>query len=81
MIRRLFALYRNIFRKERLNQVIPLLLGKPNKVEIRVYTPLVPPQADAAFQDPWQLCHARCVATMKYLIEAGIDSDRAAGGR
>lgn len=62
--------------KERLKQVIPLLLGKPNKVEIRVYTPLLPLKADGPFQDTWQLCQARCMATMKYLVEEGIDVER-----
>jgi chemotaxis protein MotB len=62
--------------RERLDQVIPLLLGKPNKVEIRVYTPLVPLSAHGPFHDTWELCYARCLATMKYLVEAGIDAER-----
>src|SRR5262249_29550085 len=62
--------------RERVDQVIPLLLGKPNKVEIRVYTPLVPLSADGPFHDTWELCYARCLATMKYLAEAGIDGER-----
>jgi chemotaxis protein MotB len=61
--------------KERLKQVIPMLLGKPNKVEIRVYAPRRPVK-EGPFPDNWQLCYARCVATMKFLVEEGIDSDR-----
>jgi chemotaxis protein MotB len=61
--------------RERLRQVIPLLLGKPNKVEIRVYAPRRPVK-DGPFPDNWQLCYARCVATMKFLVEEGIDTDR-----
>ena len=62
--------------KERLDDVIPLLLGKPNKVEIRVYTPRLPLQPDSRFGDSWQLCIARCLATMNYLTEQGIDAQR-----
>jgi len=62
--------------KSRLDDVLPMLLGKPNKVEIRVYTPRAPLQPNGPFHDTWELSHARCMATMKYLVEQGIDSDR-----
>jgi outer membrane protein OmpA-like peptidoglycan-associated protein len=62
--------------KSRLDDVLPMLLGKPNKVEIRVYMPRVLPQANSPFRDTWELSHARCTATMNYLLEQGIDSDR-----
>ncbi len=62
--------------RERLDQVLPMLLGKPNKVEIRVYTPRLPLKEESAFKDTWQLCHARCLATMTYLVEQGIDAER-----
>ena len=60
----------------RLDDVLPMLLGKPNKVEIRVYTPRQPLEADSPFHDTWELSHARCMATLKYLVEKGIDTDR-----
>jgi chemotaxis protein MotB len=62
--------------RARLDQVVPMLLGKPNKVEIRVYTPRVPIKPGGPFPDTWSLCQARCIATMKYLLEQGIDIDR-----
>jgi flagellar motor protein MotB len=62
--------------KSRLDDVLPMLLGKPNKVEIRVYTPRAPLQPNGPFHDTWELSHARCMSTMKYLVEQGIDSDR-----
>src|SRR5262245_46880644 len=63
--------------RQRLDEVIPLLLGKPNKVEIHVYTPRQPLKEGSPFQDLRQLSHARCMATMKYLVEEGrIDSER-----
>lgn len=61
---------------ERLDSLIPLLLGKSNKVEIRVYTPRRPLTAESKFQDPWALSYARCTATMKYLIDNGVDAER-----
>jgi len=62
--------------KSRIDDVLPMLLGKPNKVEIRVYTPRQPLKPDSPFHDPWELSHARCIATMRYLVDQGIDSDR-----
>lgn len=62
--------------RSRLDDVFPLLLGKPNKVEIRVYTPRQPLKPGGPYRDAWDLCQARCMATMKYLVEQGIDADR-----
>jgi chemotaxis protein MotB len=62
--------------RSRLDDVLPMLLGKPNKVEIRVYMPRAPLQPNGPFRDTWELSHARCMATMRYLVEQGIDSDR-----
>ena len=62
--------------RSRLDDVIPLLLGKPNKVEVRVYTPRHPLPADSSFKNTWELSHARCLATMNYLVQEGIELDR-----
>lgn len=62
--------------KERLDSLIPLLRGKPNKVEIRVYAPRRPLAAGGAFADAWQLARVRSMATRNYLTEHGIDSER-----
>src|SRR5262249_55946301 len=59
--------------RARLDDVLPLLLGKPNKVEIRVYTPRHSLAADSPFKNDWALSHARCLATMDYLVEQGIE--------
>ncbi len=59
--------------KRRLDALIPMLLGKLNKVEVRVYTSS---GSGGAFQDRWQFCNARGVSTMKYLVGSGIDSER-----
>jgi len=62
--------------RERLDSLYPLLLGKPNKVEIRGYTSRRPLAADSEFKDAQQLSYARCLATMNYLIERNIDARR-----
>jgi hypothetical protein len=62
--------------EERVKLLVPLLLGKPNKVEIRVYSPNQPLKLNGEFTDPWQLCQARGLATMRFLISQGIDSKR-----
>jgi len=61
---------------EQLKLLVPLLLGKPNKVEIRIYAPRHPLPPTSKFADPWQLCHERGLATMRYLIANDIDPKR-----
>ena len=62
--------------RARLDALIPLLLGKMNKVEIQGYTatPLSRPEDGAI--DPWRLCYERCQSTMNYLTLRGIDPER-----
>jgi chemotaxis protein MotB len=62
--------------RERLKQVVPMLLGKRNKVEIRGHTSRRPLPPGTAFQNAWQLSYARCVATMEYLEKAGVEPER-----
>jgi chemotaxis protein MotB len=62
--------------KERLDSLIPLLRGKPNKVEVRVYAPRRPPAPGGPFTDGWQLARARSMATRNYLTEHGVDPER-----
>lgn len=62
--------------RRQLDDLLPELLGKPQKIEIRGYTSRRPLPAGSNYDSPWQLCYARCVATMQYLIEQGIESNR-----
>jgi chemotaxis protein MotB len=62
--------------KYRLDDLAPLLLGKQNKIEIRGHTARRSPAHDAKGHDPWRLSYDRCLATMKYLTERGIDAER-----
>jgi outer membrane protein OmpA-like peptidoglycan-associated protein len=62
--------------KERLDSLLPLLLGKPNKIEVRVYAPRQALPKGGAFGEAWQLARDRALATMKYLTDHGISTDR-----
>jgi chemotaxis protein MotB len=62
--------------KERMDALIPLLRGKPNKVEIRVYAPRRAVTPGGRFADGWQLARARAMATRSYLTEHEIDLER-----
>jgi chemotaxis protein MotB len=61
--------------KEQLNHVLPLLMGKRQKIELRGHA-RQRTAASGSTKDVWELSYARCIATMKYLIEAGIEGDR-----
>lgn len=60
----------------RLNEVIPVLRGKPNKIEIRGHATRRPLPAGSEFRTPWELCFARCQATFDYLVSQGIAPER-----
>jgi chemotaxis protein MotB len=62
--------------KERLDSLLPLLMGKPNKIEVRVYAPRQALPKGGAFGDAWQLARDRAIATMKYLTDRGISTER-----
>jgi chemotaxis protein MotB len=62
--------------KKSLEQLVPLLLGKPNKVEVRGHATRRPLPPDSPYQDAWQLSFARCVATMKYMQTQGVEPER-----
>jgi len=62
--------------KEQLKKLVPVLLGKRQKIELRGHARRRPSSSDGSVLDPWQLSYARCVATMKYLEQAGIEPER-----
>ncbi len=60
--------------QDQLKRLLPLLVGHRQKIELRGHArQLSATDGDVA---AWQLSYARCMATMKYLIKAGIDADR-----
>ena len=62
--------------REQLERIAPALLGKANKIEIRGHASRRPLPDGSRFDDAWQLSYARCLATMRFLVEAGIEPDR-----
>ena len=69
------ALELNDKAKEQLRRMLPLLVGKRQKIEIRGHArQRTGGPGDQA--DTWRVSYARCLATMQYLAAAGIEADR-----
>lgn len=62
--------------EERLKLLLPRILGKPQKIEIRGHASRKPLPSASEFDDTWHLSYARAMATMKYLEDEGISYDR-----
>jgi chemotaxis protein MotB len=62
--------------KAKLKNFIPMLLGKPNKIEVRGHTSRRPLPSGSSFHDAWDLSFARCLAVMKVLEEGGVELAR-----
>jgi chemotaxis protein MotB len=62
--------------RRRLKRLAPMLVGKPNKIEIRGHSSRRPLPAGGPYQDAWQLCYARCQAVMKCLEQEGVKPSR-----
>lgn len=63
-------------RKKKLDEVIPELAGKPNKIELRSHTSANPLPADSPIHDKLILTYDRGRNVMKYLIHKGIAPKR-----
>ena len=63
-------------QRERLDLLVPLLLGKPNLVEIRGRVEERFGPVDASLPDGWQFAYGRCISVMRFLTERGVDVDR-----
>jgi flagellar motor protein MotB len=62
--------------RRRLTDLTPMLLGKQNKIEIRGHTARRSRLIDPASYDLWKLSYDRCQATMKFLVDHGVDASR-----
>ncbi len=62
--------------RRELTGLLPSLLGKPQKIEIRGHASRRPLAAGGTFKDAWQLSYARCLATMQFLQQQGIGPER-----
>jgi flagellar motor protein MotB len=61
--------------KRKLQDLIPLLLGKRNKIELRGHTARRGHTVDDKV-DPWLISYQRCMTTMNYLTAHGIELSR-----
>ena len=62
--------------KARLHAMVPALLGKPNKIDIRGHATGRPLPPGSVFADAWQLSFARCLAVYKFLQQEGVEPQR-----
>ncbi len=62
--------------KEKLKQILPLILGKQNKIELRGHATRRPLPQGATHRDAWELCYARSQAVMQFLQAQGIAPER-----
>jgi flagellar motor protein MotB len=62
--------------QNRLTALLPALVGKRNKIEIRAHSTRRPLPADSPFKDHWQLCYERSLATMRFLESNRVESER-----
>lgn len=64
------------YGKSQLDKLIPSLVGKLNKIEVRGHSTRRPLPADSPYHSLWELCYARCLAVMQYFAERGVEPDR-----
>ncbi len=62
--------------QQRLTELLPALVGKQNKVELRAHSTQRPLPKDSPYRDHWRLCYERSAETMKFLIEHGVEAER-----
>lgn len=62
--------------RDELTELVPLLAGKPQKIEVRGHASRRPAANPQPATDPWQISYARCLSTLKFLEENGIKPDR-----
>jgi chemotaxis protein MotB len=62
--------------QRRLKEIAPLLIGKPQKIEVRGHSSRRPLVAGGPFTDHWHLSYQRCQAVMAELEKLGIGHER-----
>jgi chemotaxis protein MotB len=62
--------------QQRLKDLLPALVGKRHKIELRAHSTRRPLPKESAFGDHWQLCYERSQAAMRFLILNGVEPDR-----
>ena len=62
--------------QRRLKEIVPLLIGKPQKIEVRGHSSRRPLAAGGPFSDHWHLSYQRCQAVLAELEKLGIGHER-----
>jgi chemotaxis protein MotB len=62
--------------QKRLTALMPALVGKQNRIELRAHSTRRPLPKSSPYRDHWHLCFERSQQTMNFLINHGIDPDR-----
>ena len=62
--------------QRQLEEFVPYLLGKPQRVEIRGHSTRRPLSSGSPFHDHWQLTYTRCLAIMAELEKLGVERER-----
>ena len=62
--------------RQRLDEVAPLLLGKPNKIEIRGHATRQAAATTGEVDESWKLSYDRCMAVFSYLRAKGVEVAR-----
>jgi chemotaxis protein MotB len=62
--------------QDRLTNLLPALIGKRNKLEIRAHSTRRPLPTNSPFRDHWQLCYERSLSTMRFLETKGVEPER-----
>ena len=62
--------------QKRLNDLMPALVGKQNRIELRAHSTRRPLPKSGPYKDHWQLCFERGQQTMIFLATHGVEADR-----
>jgi outer membrane protein OmpA-like peptidoglycan-associated protein len=62
--------------QKRLNNLLPALVGKQNRIELRSHSTRRPLSQNSPYKDHWQLCFERSQQTKKFLLKHGVEEDR-----
>jgi chemotaxis protein MotB len=62
--------------QKRLSDLLPALVGKQNRIELRSHSTRRPLSANGPYKDHWQLCFERSQQTKKFLLKQGVEEDR-----
>ena len=62
--------------QKRLKDLLPALVGKRHKIELRAHSTRRPLPKGCKYRDHWQLCYERSQAAMRFLVLNGIEAER-----